>query len=222
MTIMQYKHIIWDWNGTLLFDVNECVASVNRLLTDRALPPLTLDRYREDVDFPIVRFYTRLGFDFSRERYEDVAHEYMNLYLEQVKQCRLQKNAIQTLAKLSARGFTHSVLSAYHQQRLEEAIRHFELERWFTDIIGLDDYYAHSKVENGIRWIQQLPFRKEQVLFVGDMLHDFEVAEAMGVACVLLACGHQSRYRLETCGVPVLEDMDQLVAWLDTLRTLPA
>ena len=37
-------------------------------------------------------------------------------------------------------------------------------------------------------------------------MHDKQVADAMGVACALVACGHTSRGRLEKVGVPVFEN----------------
>jgi phosphoglycolate phosphatase len=43
---------------------------------------------------------------------------------------------------------------------------------------------------------------------VGDTLHDVEVAEALGISCVLIAQGHQSRERLDQAGVPVFADLN--------------
>ena len=45
-------------------------------------------------------------------------------------------------------------------------------------------------------------------------LHDFEVAEAMGIHCALVAAGHNNRDRLEACGVPVFDDLTHLRDWL--------
>ncbi len=212
-----YKHIIWDWNGTLLNDAAECVATVNRLIAARNLPALTLERYREEVDFPVVNFYRHLGFTFTTETFEEVAHEYMEGYIQQVPNCRLQEGAVEILRTLSEAGYSHSLLSAYHHQRLEEAVDYFGLRKWFIRLIGLNDYYAHSKVENGKKWIRELPFPKQEVVFVGDMLHDYEVASAMGVDCILLTCGHQSRNQLERCGVLVLDSLSEAA---DRLRNL--
>ena len=47
--------VIWDWNGTLLDDVDVCVASVNRLLTRRNLEPMTVERYHRIFTFPVQR-----------------------------------------------------------------------------------------------------------------------------------------------------------------------
>jgi phosphoglycolate phosphatase len=49
---------------------------------------------------------------------------------------------------------------------------------------------------------------------IGDTLHDLEVAEAMGVDCVLVAAGHHPDHRLRRATDRVLDDLDQL-------RTVP-
>ena len=38
---MKYKHIIWDWNGTLLDDRWLCVEGINKGLIKRKLAPIT-------------------------------------------------------------------------------------------------------------------------------------------------------------------------------------
>ncbi len=47
---------------------------------------------------------------------------------------------------------------------------------------------------------------------VGDTDHDFEVAAALGIRCVLFAGGHQPREKLAATGAPVIEDLRQLLA----------
>ena len=32
---LKYEHIIWDWNGTLLNDVNLCLDIANKLLSEQ-------------------------------------------------------------------------------------------------------------------------------------------------------------------------------------------
>jgi phosphoglycolate phosphatase len=213
-TTRQYQHIIWDWNGTLLNDVQQAIAAVNVLLQRRNLPELTLERYYDIFDFPVVDFYRQLGFDFNVESYEAVSHEYIDEYVARLSQCRLQAGAAELLQDLQLSGLSQSVLSAYHQHRLEEAVDLFHLRPYFVRLVGLNDYYAHSKVENGKRWIRQLDCDKSAVLFIGDTSHDHEVAREMGVACILLTCGHMPRRRLETCGVPLFDSLAPLRASL--------
>ncbi len=59
--------ILWDWNGTLLDDVDLCVDALNRLLAEFGYPQrYDHDQYRAIFGFPIEEYYIRAGFDFSK------------------------------------------------------------------------------------------------------------------------------------------------------------
>ena len=42
------KHVIWDWNGTLINDGELCVSIVNELLLELSIPSVSLQFYREN------------------------------------------------------------------------------------------------------------------------------------------------------------------------------
>ena len=44
---MKYKHLIWDWNGTLLDDTWLCIESINKILLKRGMPIVLKKDYRE-------------------------------------------------------------------------------------------------------------------------------------------------------------------------------
>ena len=44
---VRYKHVIWDWNGTLYDDALACVNTLNVILGRRGLPFVDLEQYRE-------------------------------------------------------------------------------------------------------------------------------------------------------------------------------
>ena len=55
------KRIVWDWNGTLLNDVNLCFECINRLLVSKNLDPLIdLAAYRDIFEFPIQNYYQKV------------------------------------------------------------------------------------------------------------------------------------------------------------------
>ena len=55
--IEQYKHILWDWNGTLLDDSWLCVEVLNDLLKEQGKDPISLKTYRNHFNFPVIHFY---------------------------------------------------------------------------------------------------------------------------------------------------------------------
>ena len=69
-----YTHIIWDWNGTLLDDVDWCVRSVNKMLEKRKKSRLkALCDYHNVFCFPIIEYYKNVGFDLDYESFEELA-----------------------------------------------------------------------------------------------------------------------------------------------------
>ncbi len=209
---MKFKQIIWDWNGTLWDDTQLCVEINNHMLERRGLAPIDIDTYRAKLCFPVTDYYCQLGFDYSIDPYSKLAEEFIEEYHRRRFECPLHADALELIGFFQSLETPQAVLSAYEQTALLEAADFFELTPFFDDIVGLNDIYAAGKVENGRKYIAGKDIDPNAVLFVGDTVHDFEVAEAMGVRCALVANGHNSRPRLEACGVPVLDSLAGLRA----------
>ncbi|MFC1676859.1 HAD family hydrolase [Planctomycetota bacterium] len=206
----KYQHIIWDWNGTLLDDAWLCVEILNDITRKYNKPSITFEQYRSEFDFPVKDYYRRIGFDFTIESFETVANDYITEYNRRRFECNLNSDAANVLHLSSKAGLTQSILSAYQQTRLEEAVAHFKITDFFTKLFGLNDYYAAGKIENGKRLIEQLDCGANQVLLIGDTTHDYEVAQSIGADCVLLACGHQSKEKLLSCKTTILDNLIQI------------
>ena len=68
--------ILWDWNGTLLDDVDLCVDALNRLLAGFGYPQrYDHERYRAIFGFPIEEYYVRAGFDFTKHSFAELAEK---------------------------------------------------------------------------------------------------------------------------------------------------
>lgn len=211
---MTYQHIIWDWNGTLLDDVHLCIDIVNGLLKSHNNRQLDLDTYRTVFDFPILTYYQRVGFDFSIETFEALCDKFISTYHRRVVECGLQEGAVAILEALQQKGLQHSVLSAAEQKGLDMMVDKFRVRHFFGEVVGLSDNFARSKVENGKQLIQRLDMPPQQVLFIGDTYHDFEVAESIGVDCVLIPNGHHSIEKLKKSKAEILQNLSDLPTFL--------
>lgn len=208
----RYKHAIWDWNGTLLNDTWLCVEVLNGLLARRGRTPITSDIYRQNFGFPVIRFYEFLGFDTDVDSFDQVSREFIGDYEARwFQDCVLHPDAHDVLTALSELGMTHSVLSAAKQEALESGVRHYGISEHFKGLVGTDNIYAEGKVARGRHWIAQLPWKPEEVVMIGDTLHDFEVAEAIGSDCILMAHGHHTVERLSATGKRVVHSLRELV-----------
>ena len=203
---MKYSHIIWDFNGTILDDVNTGIMSVNALLRDRGLKTLdSVDEYHKVFGFPIIDYYKRLGFDFEKEPYDKIAHEWVALYLENVKRANLYDGVREVIEEIHSRGIPQIILSATEKTMLESQLSSLGIRKYFDEVLGLDNIYAHSKIEIGREWMNAVS--PQRALFIGDTEHDVETAKCIGAECVLVCGGHQSKEKLSGCGAKVLENI---------------
>lgn len=207
--------VVWDWNGTLLDDMDVCLGVINGMLRRRGLPPIPdLDRYREIFTFPVRTYYALAGFDLEREPFTDLAEEYMTGYRAASRSCGLVAGARETLAALERMGARQVLASASRQDDLERQVAEQGVQGAFSAVLGMADQLGGGKAGLAAGYLRREGADPAEVLFVGDTVHDLEVARQVGCRCVLIAGGHQSRGRLEAAGAAVLEHIRQLPAYL--------
>lgn len=207
--------LIWDWNGTLLDDLQLCLGLLNELLEESGCPNrYDLEGYREIFGFPVVDYYRRAGLDLEKRSFESLAADYVARYDPASFSCSLCPGAADALAALKSAGVRQVILSASELTLLNAQVEHLGLAGYFDELLGQTDYYAHGKLAVGKAWMARQNFDPAQAVLVGDTLHDAEVAAGLGTKCVLCAAGHQSRARLLTAGMAVIGTLEELPALL--------
>ncbi|MCB0417503.1 MAG: HAD family hydrolase [Bdellovibrionaceae bacterium] len=197
-------HVIWDWNGTLLDDVQLCVGVISELLLEQGKAPLSVEEYRNKFGFPVVDYYVRLGFDFDRVPFEKVATEFVKRYNERVHSCQLFEGVQDVLENLRGAGLDQSILSAAKETDLHFLTDTHGIAEFFAHRFGIADHYAAGKVARGQELIAELGGDKGSIVLIGDTDHDAEVAKALGIDALLLTGGHHPIARLQATGSPVL------------------
>lgn len=204
------KTIIWDWNGTLLDDLELSLDSVNILLEERNLPKLTVERYKDIFGFPVVNYYVKAGFNFEKEAFEIPAKKYVKLYAARANDLRLFPDATETLDFFKANNYQQIVLSAMKDDNLKLMINNIKISHFFDNIFGIKDNYAREKVSLGKQVVKELNLNPSECVMIGDTLHDAEVAEECGFNCILFSGGHVSKQRLETKKTKIVDSLSEL------------
>lgn len=204
---LDYEVILWDWNGTLLDDAEFGRRIINDMLLARGFPAKSRDEYARLFDFPVIRFYERVGFDFSKEPFEVTSQEFIDSYYRDVHTCDLQPGSRKLLICLRELGMRQLVLSASRQDHLEKQVRHYGLDGFFEELLGIDTVHAPGKSGRGTDWIRESDLDPQRVLLIGDTVHDAEVAEKMGIHCWLVYGGHNPEDRLRSTGYPCFHNL---------------
>lgn len=205
----RYKHIIWDWNGTLFDDTWLCLDIMNGQLEKIGKEPISFGAYQRLFDFPVRDFYENIGFDFTVEPYESVAQNFIGEYTQRRFECSLHFGVKAILQKFNNYGCDHAVLSAYAEDELIKMLDHYEVRSFFTHVIGLNNHYASGKVEEGKILLDKLGASLDDVVLIGDTVHDYEVAKELGIDAILISNGHNSELKLSSCDAPVVPSLSE-------------
>ncbi|MEU1126217.1 HAD family hydrolase [Streptomyces sp. NPDC005899] len=213
-------HLVWDWNGTLLDDVQAVLGATNAAFAELDLPPLTLEQYRETYCVPIPRFYERLlgrlPTDAEWQRMDGIFHRH---YTERRAACALTEGVEELLARWCRAGRSQSLLSMYGHEHLVPVVRGYGIERHFLRVDGRTGPSGGSKAQHMERHFEMLARLEgtartapEHAVVIGDAVDDAVAAAHVGARAVLYTGGSHSRGSLEAAGVPVVDTLAEAVA----------
>ena len=211
------KHIIWDFNGTLLADAQLGVDCDNYVFDTLGLPRITIDDYRRHMTMPVRDFYTALGVDLNIYKYETISRLWLDRFNERAVGVGLVPGVLEIVARMKETGYTQSVLSASYDKSLRAQCGALGLCGLIDTIDGLSDESAMKKTDIGRTQMARLGLAGDETVLVGDMCADAELAQALGARCVLVPWGHNALDRLEKTGCPVAHTMGELESMLTAM-----
>lgn len=203
---MKYKTIIWDFNGTLLADMEISIKAMNTVLSRRNLPIIpSVDAFRDVFCFPVEEYYGRVGLDFSKEPFKIPADEWVELYSADMYAAPLINEAKEALEGFRKAGIKQVILSASEKNRLITHLEKLEIIDYFDEIHGAGDVYANGKKDLAV----MLSKRSElfPAVLIGDTDHDCKCAELIGCDTYLFSGGFMSANRLAESGCPVSDSL---------------
>ena len=205
------KHIIWDWNGTLLNDAWVFIGVMNSLLKSRNLSQINLSDYRKHFGFPVIEYYKYLGFDFTKESFKDYGKDFIKMYRKHQFDAKLHDDSIGVLKFFCNKNIQNHILSASHIQLLNDSIEHYNIKKYFSQISGLDNHQADGKIDIATELFSLINCKQDEVLLIGDTIHDNEVANCLNIKSFLVTNGHQNEQRLAKTDSTIISCLTDIV-----------
>jgi phosphoglycolate phosphatase len=205
---------VWDWNGTLINDTSLCVDILNKLLSIYDQPLISIEYYRNNFSFPVSAFYKRISLPSSGKMFDDVSLFFISEYRQKWKECNLHLGVLQILKMIQQLGLRQSILSAGNQSDVELFVNHFKLDSFFNQVFGTNNIKAEGKIELGKKFITNSNLRPEEILLVGDTIHDLQVAKAIGCSVLLFSRGHNSNTQLSGYSVQIINSLMEVAQYL--------
>lgn len=208
------RHIVWDWNGTLLADNEAVVASVNAVCAAYDAEPVDLPGWRAVFGRPLRGSYERvLGRELDQRDWRAIDRIYHDTYRQLLHTCELDPDAPHALRDWRERGGSQSLLSMFFHDELVPLVDRFGLSSLFGRIDGLRDSEAGgSKAAYLDAHLRSLELEPSEAVVIGDVTDDARAAEEVGAGCVLVSTGVMSRAALENTGRPVADSLRAAVS----------
>lgn len=187
---MKYKNIIWDYNGTIVDDVQLAVDAENLVLKSYGKEPITLEYYLKECEMPILNFYNKI-FNMADYDFSEIAAKFMDNYKLLSDRLQVFPEVRETIHYLSEKGYNQAVISGFERDVLNSSLKSYGLDGYFTFMSGSDDIDCGDKSERAVKMAEKYGLNPTETLFIGDMYHDYETAEKVGADCILIAKGHQ-------------------------------
>jgi phosphoglycolate phosphatase-like HAD superfamily hydrolase len=205
-------HLVWDWNGTLLDDLELVVAATNTCLATVSGPRVTADEHKRGFRRPVSAYYEFvLGRPVTPEEFLALDLAFHTAYRAGVPECKLAADAADAIASWPG---TQSLLSMWFHHELVPVVTGYGLAGHLNRIDGLrGDVTGGVKAPYLSAHLAALGVPPAECVLIGDSVDDAEAAEEVGARVVLYAGGFTDEDRLRATGQPVAITLTEAVEW---------
>lgn len=225
---MTKKLAVFDWNGTLLDDTPANLAGFNNCLALFNRAPISVEQYRDTMDFPLIHVYTRNGVspDEYLANFEAADKAFQDIYIEQAKQSPLRKGTTDLLDYLLSENYDLMILSNQRVYDLHDQINERHIGHYFKYISGNEGYdpthfTRMTKADRFKEFWQAHNYDPAQSFIIGDSLEEPEVASHFGLMAVSVSWGIISKERLEKANPDImLDELSELMHYFQRQNTI--
>lgn len=197
-----HKHLIFDWNSTLLDDFHIIHECMNQVMNHVGRDPIDLEHFRSAYEVPFETLYANLG--FAEHEIERVVkadrHVFHNNYEPKADAAGLRDGAEDVLRHASENGLHNYILSNHIVEPIRSQLRRLSIEHFFTDVLA---YATHAtqfadmtKGEKLRRYREEKGITGEPAIIVGDSVEEIHIARDNGLISVAITGGGASEKRL--------------------------
>ncbi|MET9322955.1 HAD family hydrolase [Streptomyces sp. NPDC003038] len=208
-------HIVWDWNGTLLHDIDAVIAATNASFAELGFAPITLETYRDLYVVPVPKFYERLmGRLPTEDEWLLMDATFHRHYWASAEDAALAEGARELLQGWQRDGLTQSLLSLAPHEKLVPLVQAHGIHLHFLRVDGRTGPSHTSKAGHLVRHLEALEetgVTPGRTVLIGDAVDDAVAAAHVGARAVLYTGGSHSRRSLESAGVPVVDTLAEAV-----------
>lgn len=192
MTSQLLPLVVFDMDGTLLDTRLDIARAANNARFELGLPSLSIEEVVRAVGDGVNLFVSRVTFPEDHARFSEARKVFLRHYGLNVTGDTKPYEGIQTVLQyLKVRGFPMAVVSNKPERLVDELIRHFHWEDYFSSWLGGDSAAKPKPAADPLLMaIEKAGLSKTHpVLMIGDGVQDVLAAKSLGCKVYWCAWG---------------------------------
>ena len=221
------KLIAFDWNGTIVNDVQEVLLANNVVLEHYGYAPISLSKYQETFTIPIRDYWKALGFDV--DHFDKIAEEQEKLFLANFEpweeKVQLREGVTDLLKYIDEQQVRRIVFSNHIVPHIEKQIKRLNLDQYFEKVLarplyGREHQHKRFKEDFLYNFIEENKLAPSEVMVVGDTTEEIDIGKKFGYTTVAITEGHHSTERLKKSNPDylVFSDLSQIIEIIQNIN----
>lgn len=210
---MNYKYILFDLDGTLTDPKEGITKSVQYALKKFDIIVEDLDTLEKFIGPPLTTSLTEF-YGFSEEKAVKGVQYYREYFKEKgIFENKVYDNIEALLSKLQTLGLVLIVATSKPTVFSEQIIEHFNLDKYFDEVVGSNLDGTRSKKNEVIKYIidKYKISNLSEAVMVGDRKYDIIGARENNIASIGVTYGYGSEEELKAAGATyIANDIDEL------------
>jgi phosphoglycolate phosphatase len=196
--MLNYKLIIFDWDGTLMDSIDKIVYSMqSAALTGQLVVP-SAENVQQIIGLSLPIAIATLFPDNSEKQTLALVEEYKRQYVEvNTTPTPLFEGAIELLNALKNESKLLAVATGKGRAGLQRVLDATQTQTYFHSSRSSDDAKSKPHPEMLYSLLDELGVAKEEAIMIGDTSHDLSMAQAAGIDRIGVTFGVHSKEILE-------------------------
>ncbi len=206
------RAVLFDLDGTLLYTLEDIVASVNVPLVNRGLEPINIEECREIVGHglrnAIETSFVRRGYKADEKELDQALIELQTYYKENpTKYCKPYDKINDTLKKID---IPFGIFSNKDDKIVKQIVPIVFPGIKFDFVCGAKDGILKPNGSRVIEFSNKVGIDVSQMLYVGDSEVDYKTAVDAKSQVLLVTWGYRDKEELVKFEVPTVDSVEDL------------
>ncbi|MBT3298020.1 HAD family hydrolase [archaeon] len=197
------KNIIFDRSGTLSNDIRPVHEATCIVFRELGKEPISIEEFKREFTLPYMNFWNKYFPDLTKKKQD-------RLFLEAIHKVSEPEPfpGIEVLLeKLYNKKINMVIFSSHPQKKLDKEMLDNNFTQYFKEILGS----THDKTKCIMKVLKRNNFKRNETLYVGDMVHDIKTSKKAGIKILAVSWGYDSKEKLSQANPDYLiENLDEL------------